>query len=102
MERLCGIFIFFLWLFAYVGKDSAVNIKDVAVDEVGRVGGEEYGWTHEVVGCAPAGGRCLRNDEAVERMAAAVGLQLAQWGCLWCGDVAGANAVALDVVFAKL
>ena len=69
---------------------------------VGGVGGEEHGGTAEFGRVEPAAGRGLRADEAVEGMAAAVGLALAQGSGLGRGDVAGADAVALDVVLAVL
>ena len=47
------------WLLAYVGEDAAVNVKDVAVDEVGSVGSEEHGRAHQVFGRAPARRRGL-------------------------------------------
>src|SRR5699024_8762763 len=89
-------------LLADVGQDAAVDVQDVAVDEVGRVGGEEYGRAHEVLRGAPARGGRLGDDELVERMAAAVGLALAQRRGLRRLDVARADAVALDVVLAVL
>ena len=65
-------------LLADVGEDAAVDIQNVAVDEVGCIGSEEHCRTHEVVSGAPAGCRSLCNDELIEGMTAAVGLALAQ------------------------
>ena len=74
----------------------------VAVDRVGGMGGQEHGRAAEFARVEPAAGRGLRADEAVEGMAAAVGLAFAERGGLRRGDVAGADAVALDVVFTVL
>ena len=56
----------------------------------------------QVLGRAPAGCRCLGNDELVKRVTTAVGLRLAQRCGLRRGDVARPNAVALDIGLAKL
>ena len=89
-------------LLADVGEDAAVNVEDQAVDEVGSLGGEEDSGAAQILGLAPALGRGLGNDELVKRMTAAIGLDLAQGCGLRGGDVAGSDAVALDVVLAVL
>ena len=89
-------------LLADVGEDAAVNVEDQAVDEVGSLGGEEDSGAAQILGLAPALGRGLGNDELVKRMTAAVGLDLTQRCGLRGGDVAGSDAVALDVVLAVL
>ena len=89
-------------LLADVGEDAAVNVEDQAVDKVGCLGSKEHGGSAQVLGLAPALGRGLGNDELVERMTAAIGLDLAQGRGLRGGDVAGSDAVALDVVLAIL
>ena len=89
-------------LVAQVGQDAAVGVEDLPVDEVGGVGGQEDAGAHHVLGFAPAAGRGLGDDKGVEGAAAAVRLALAQGRGLRGGDVAGAHAVALDVVLAEL
>ena len=89
-------------LLADVSQDAAVNVEDQAIDKVGSLGGEEHGGSAQVLGFTPALGRGLGNDELVKRMTAAVGLDLAQGRGLRGGDVAGSDAVALDVVLAVL
>ena len=85
-----------------VGEDAAIHVEYMAVDKVGGVAGKEHSRTHQVFGRSPAAGRRLAHNELVERMAAAVGLTLAQRSRLGRGDVAGTDAVALDVGLAKL
>src|SRR5699024_5368561 len=87
-----------LGLMAQVGQDAAVGIEDLAVDEVGGVRRQKDAGAHHILGLAPAAGRGLGDDEGVEGAAAAVGLALTQRRGLGGGDVAGAHAVALDVV----
>ena len=89
-------------LLADVSQDAAVNVEDQTVDKVGCLGSEEHGWAAQILGFAPALGRGLGNDELVKRMTAAIGLDLAQGCGLRGGDVAGSDAVALDVVLAVL
>ena len=89
-------------LLADVGEDAAVNVEDQAVDKVGSLGSEEDSGAAQILGLAPALGRGLGNDELVKRMTAAVGLDLTQGCGLRGGDVAGSDAVALDVVLAVL
>ena len=89
-------------LLADVGEDAAVNVEDQAVDKVGSLGGEEDGGAAQILGLAPALSGGLGNDELVEGMAGAIGLDLAQGCGLRGGDVAGSDAVALDVVLAVL
>lgn len=87
-----------LRLFADVGQNTTVDIQHVAVDGIGGVGGQEDGRTAELLWIKPATGRGLGADKRVEWMAAAVGLRLAEWSGLRCGDIARTNGVALDVV----
>ena len=61
-------------LLADISEDTAVDIEDMTVDEIAGLGGEEHSRTLEIFGSAPACGRSLRDDEAVERMTASVGL----------------------------
>ena len=84
-------------LLADVGQDAAVHIQNQAVDEVGSFGSQEDGGAAQVLGFAPAAGRGLGDDELVEGMTGTVGLNLTQRSGLRGGDVAGADAVALDV-----
>ena len=91
-----------LRLMAEVGQDAAVGVEDLAVDEVGGVGGQEYAGPDHVLRLAPAAGGRLGDDKGVEGAAAAVGPALAQGRGLRGGNVAGAHAVALDVVLAEL
>ena len=89
-------------LLADVGEDAAVNVEDQAVDKVGCLGSEEHGGAAQILGLTPTLGRGLGNDELVKRMTGAIGLDLAQRSGLRGGDVAGSDAVALDVVLAVL
>ena len=90
------------WLLADVGQDAAVNVQNQAVDEIGSLRCQEDSGAAQVLGVAPACSGSLGNDELVKRMAAAVRLDLTQGRGLRGGDVAGANAVALNVVLAVL
>src|SRR3712207_3517133 len=74
----------------------------MSVYEVGGFGSEEYRRTCQIFRSSPTGSRSFGNDELVERMARTVGLDLAQRRSLRSSDVARADAVALDVVFAVL
>mgnify|MGYP006911665306 CR=1 FL=1 len=89
-------------LLADVSEDAAVNVQDQAVDEVGSLGCEEDSGSAQIVCIAPAASGGLGDDELIEGMAAAVRLDLAQGCGLRGSDVAGSNAVALDVVLAVL
>ena len=89
-------------LLADVGQDAAVNVQNQAVDEIGSFRCQEDSGAAQVFGVAPACSGSLGNDELVKRMAAAVRLDLTQGRGLRGGDVAGANAVALNVVLAVL
>ena len=91
-----------LRLLADVSQNAAVNVQDEAVDEVGSGRGEEDGGAAQILSFAPAACGGLGDDEAVEGVTAAVGLTLAQRCGLRGGDVAGSDAVALDVVLAVL
>ena len=84
-------------LLSDIRQDSSVHIQDVAIDKVGGVGGQEHGRPHQVLRDAPAGSRSFGYNELVKRMPAAVGLSLPQRGGLGCGDIAGADAIALDI-----
>ena len=64
LERVSG-------LFADVGEDAAVDIKDVAVDEIRRTGGQEHRRADEVFDIAPTRSRGLGDDEVVEGIAVA-------------------------------
>ena len=55
-------------MLADVSQDSAVNIQDMSVDEVGCVISQEYCRSLQIFRCSPACCRCLGNDELVERM----------------------------------
>ena len=57
-----------LRLFANVSQNTAVNVQNVTVDEVGSIGSQEYRRSHQIFWFAPASSRCFGNDEAVERM----------------------------------
>ena len=89
-------------LLADVGQDAAVNVQNQAVDEIGSFRCQEDSGAAQVLGVAPACSGSLGNDELVKRMAAAVRLDLTQGRGLRGGDVAGSDAVALDVVLAVL
>ena len=65
-------------LLADVSQDAAVNVENQTVDKVGSLRGEEHSGTAQILGLAPALGRGLGNDELVERMTGAIGLDLAQ------------------------
>ena len=84
-------------LLSNVCEDSTVDVEDVAVDEVRCIGSQEHGGALQVLGRAPTGCWRLGNDELVKRVTAAIGLRLAQRCGLRRGDVAGPNAVALDI-----
>ena len=89
-------------LLAEVSLDAAVNVQDLAVDEIGSLGGQEHGRTGQILGLAPATGGGMAHQEGVERMIGTVSLLLTQRSGLGSFDIAGANAVALDVVSTKL
>ena len=86
---------------AEVGEEAAVDVENVAVDEVGGVGGQEHGRAAQIIRLAPALSRSLGDDELVEGMTAAGSLTLTQRRGLLGGDVAGADAVALNVVLTE-
>ena len=85
-------------LLADIGQDSAVHVQNMAVDKIGGGGGQEHRRTAQVGGLAPTVGGGFRQDELVEGVLGAVGLHLAQRRGLRRGDIAGADAVALDVI----
>ena len=69
----------------------------MAVDKVGGVGGQKDRRTHQVLRVPPAARRGLGHDELVEGVAASVRLALPKGGSPGGGDIARADAVALDV-----
>ena len=89
-----------LRLFANIRQNTAVHIQHMAVDKVAGRAGQEYRRTHEILGAAPAVGGGFGADEAVKGVTAAVGLAFAQRGGLGRGDIARADAVALNVILA--
>ena len=91
-----------LGLFADIGQYAAIDVKHMAVDSIRGMRGQEYCGSAQLFRLQPAPGRRLGTDERVEGMATAVWLPFAQWGCLRCGDVARADAVALDVILTIL
>ena len=84
------ILIVLLGLLADVSQDAAVGVEDLTIDEVGSMGGQEDAGAHHVLRVAPAACGGLGTDERVERVAAAIGLDLAQGSGLGGGNVAGA------------
>ena len=74
----------------------------MAVYEVGSVGSQEYCRSLQIFSCAPACCRSLGDNELIERMSGSIGLSLAKRSGLRSSDVAGSNAVALDVVLTVL
>ena len=95
-------FFVFLRLLANISKDATIYIEYVSIDSIGGMGGQEHGGTAQLLGIEPATSRCLRTDERVERMTAAVGLRFTQRCRLRRGDVAWANGVTLNVIAAIL
>ena len=91
------LFCTFLRLLADVGQYAAIYIQDVPVDEVGSIRCQEYCRSHQILQAAPACRRGFGDEKAVKGMAV-----LAQGSGLGSCDVAGANAVALDVAPAEL
>ena len=81
-------------LLADVGEDAAVNVQDQAVDKVRSLRCQEDGGAAQILGLAPAGSRSLGNDELIERMTAAIGLDLTQRCGLRGSDVARARATS--------
>lgn len=86
-----------LGLFSDIGQDSAIDIEDMSVDEIGSIRGKEDGRALKVFGCSPSASRCLGTDEAIKRMHGTIRLLLAERSGLWSGDVARSDAVALNV-----
>ena len=91
-----------LGLFADVSKDTAIYIEDVSVDCIGCLRSKEYSGTGQLFGLQPSVSRGLSADELVERMSAAIGLDLTKRSCLRSLDVTGSKAVTLNVVLAVL
>src|SRR5438105_1911506 len=82
--------------FSERGRDAAIDIEDVAVDEGRGVAGEEHRGADQVFDIAPAARR-----RAVDEPAAELGVvdeRLRQLGL----EVAGAEAVDLDAVLAPV
>ena len=67
-----------LGLLADVGQNAAVHIQDQAVDKVRSLRCQEHSGSAQILGLAPAACGGLGNDELVEGVTAAVGLDLAQ------------------------
>src|SRR5690606_36092442 len=78
------------------GGDAAVDIEDVAVDEAGRVGGEEDRGACQFLDVAPAAGRRAVGEPARKRL---VGDER---GVQFRLEIAGADAVDLDAVAAPV
>ena len=76
-------------LLADIGQDAAVHIEDVAVDEIGSVGGQEHRRARQILRVAPAARRGLGDDELVEGMTAAVRLALPEGRGLGGGNEPG-------------
>ena len=89
-------------LSADIGQHAAVHIENVAVDKVGCIRSQEHGRTHQIFRLAPASSRCASHNELIKGMTAAVALPLPQGCGLLRGNVTRANAVALNVLSAKL
>ena len=84
-------------LFADIGQNPAVHIKHMAVHEIGSIGSQKYRRPLQILRLAPSGRGSLGDNELIERMPAAVWLQLAQRRGLGRGNIAGPDAVALDI-----
>ena len=89
-----------LGLFSDVSQDTAVYVKYMSVYEVGSIGCQEYSRSLQICGVSPTCGRSLCNNELIEGMSASIRLDFTQGRSLGCGNIAGPNAVALNVVFA--
>ena len=90
-------------LFAEISLNTSINVEYLTVYKVGCLGCEEYGGACKVGGVAPAAcGSFGIGDEAVEGVLRAICLRLTQGNRLGRCDVAGADAVALNVVLAVL
>lgn len=50
-------------LFAYISKDTAINIENVSIDSVRSLRGKEYCGASEFAWVEPATCRCLGADE---------------------------------------
>src|SRR5688572_18012846 len=77
------------------GRDAAIDVQDVAVDETGRIARQENGRADQVFHVAPAARRRAVDQPAAELRVAHQGL--GQFGL----EVAGAQAVDLDAVGAQ-
>lgn len=53
----------FLWLFADIGEDTAIDIEHMAVDSVGGMRGEEDSGSAQFLRLEPSACRCLGADE---------------------------------------
>ena len=66
--QLENLKLYYLRLFADVCKNTAVNIENMSVDEVGSIRSKEYCGAYQVLSFAPACRRGLADDEGIERM----------------------------------
>src|SRR5574344_1262269 len=89
-------------LFADVSQNITIHIEDVTVHGIRSMRSQEHSGATQLFRVKPTPCRSLGTDERIERMATAISLTFTQWSRLRSGDVAGTNAVALDVVFAIL
>lgn len=71
-----------LRLTADVGENAAVGVQNLAVHEVGGVGGQEDAGADHIFRVAPAARRGLGGDELVEGVTAASG-RTSRSGAVW-------------------
>ena len=83
-----------LGLFSDVSQDTAVYVKYMSVYEVGSIGCQEYGRSHQIFGSSPTGSRSLGYDKGIERMTGTVGLSFTQRSRLRSSDITRADTVA--------
>src|SRR5882672_9965462 len=75
------------WPELHRGEKAAIDVDDLAVDEIGGGRGQEHGGAAQLVRMAPARGRGAALDEGVElRIVHQRAVQLG-------GEIAGADAV---------
>ena len=74
----------------------------MTIHGIRSVRSEEHGGTTQLLRIEPTSGRSLGTDEAIERMTAAIRLLFTQRCSLWCGDLARADTVTLDVILTIL
>lgn len=91
-----------LGLFTDISKNATVHIKNVSIDEVRGIGGQEYGGANQVIRLAPTACGGLGDDELVEGMATAISLPLTQRCGLVGFNVTWSDAVTLNVVTTEL